>query len=423
MNYIKFIIFINLFGCSLCGAQELEMRNKISLTIEQAEQMVRENNLQLRSKVLEIEAAKADLKQSKLFENPQVSVLHNVYNRITGKYFDMGYDAETDVEVEQPIAIGGQRSQKINKAKALVSSAEFERDDTEREIFGDLESLFFSLYYVQKKQEVYDKELASVDKIVKAMEEQTAKGNMPRMELQRIQTMRFQLLQEKNELLCEEQEMQHQLQIMLGDSENYYQPQIKNSSIFNDTYTINSLDLTSQLESRPDLVALGYEMKAGEHEVKLQKAQALPQVSLKGEYDKNGSICHNFWGIGFSLSVPIFNQNQGNIAQAKAQYDQAKLNRELKQRQAENEVKRLVAEIKVNQQLVEEANQHLSASTESLLAEAQQQFMKHNISLLEFLDLYSSYKETHLAVLDAHNKMLQSAVKLNTEVGRQVIRY
>ena len=95
----------------------------------------------------------------------------------------------------------------------------------------------------------------------------------------------------------------------------------------------------------------------------------------------------------------------------------------LKQRQAENDVKRLVAEIKVNQQLVEEANQHLSASTESLLAEAQQQFMKHNISLLEFLDLYSSYKETHLAVLDAHNKMLQSAVKLNTEVGRQVIRY
>ena len=59
-----------------------------------------------------------------------------------------------------------------------------------------------------------------------------------------------------------------------------------------------------------------------------KKADALPRIALNGEWDKNGSVGHNFFAVGATVSVPLWNRNQGNIRSAKAQYAQATIERQ-----------------------------------------------------------------------------------------------
>lgn len=417
------IVFVLVSNIAQRAQAQTVGSNPISITLENAEQTMRQQHLQLRLKEGDVKKAESELKQSRLWENPQVSFQHNVYNPITKKYFDTGHEGETDIQIEQPIAIGGQHNAKVRKQKALAESQHAQLKDAERELIGQLDALMFDLYFTQLKQTIYNKEIASTEKILNAYRQQMKKGNIPAIEVQRIEAMRFGLLQEQNELIITEQDMQRQLRLMLNDdNESYYKPLINEKAIKEQiNYMYDNNEVLLMASTRPDIVSLRHEIKASEHEVKLQKAQALPQLSITGEWDKNGSICHNFFGIGFSVTIPLLNRNQGSIKSAKAELLQSQLSLEMKQLETKAEINKLTRQILTNHRLSDEADKSIGNNADNIINETEQQFLKHNISLLEFIDIYEAYKDAYLARIDAHNNLMQSAVELNTAVGKDII--
>jgi cobalt-zinc-cadmium efflux system outer membrane protein len=178
----------------------------------------------------------------------------------------------------------------------------------------------------------------------------------------------------------------------------------------------NLRELLSLAQSRPDVVAQGLGIQASEHEVKLQKANALPQVSLQGGYDENG------FAIGVGVSIPIFNHNQGNIRAAEIQTQQAMLQQEMNKQQMEADIRQDYNQLFLDKKIVDEADQNFSNSIDGMINQAEIQYMKRNISLLEFLDMYTSYKDSYIAIIEAKNQLLQSAIQLNVHVGRDVIK-
>lgn len=116
------IVFVLVSNIAQRAQAQTAGSNPISITLENAEQTMRQQHLQLRLKEGDVKKAESELKQSRLWENPQVSFQHNVYNPITKKYFDTGHEGETDIQIEQPIAIGGQHNAKVRKQKALAES-------------------------------------------------------------------------------------------------------------------------------------------------------------------------------------------------------------------------------------------------------------------------------------------------------------
>ena len=57
--------------------------------------------------------------------------------------------------------------------------------------------------------------------------------------------------------------------------------------------------------------------------LQLQKATAVPDVSLSLNYDKYGSYGTNYLGGGIEFNLPFFNRNQGGIKQARIAIDQS----------------------------------------------------------------------------------------------------
>ena len=59
--------------------------------------------------------------------------------------------------------------------------------------------------------------------------------------------------------------------------------------------------------------------------MKLQRANRIPDLTVRAGYRKHNETDDYAFIIEAQLPIPIFNQNQGNIAKARLEVDQAPL--------------------------------------------------------------------------------------------------
>lgn len=310
----------------------------ITLTLQQVDSLVVWQNLQLKVSRLEVDAAEAQLSQAKKYENPEVQVMHNVQNPENRRWFDASRHGQTDVQLSQPIAIGGQHRHKVRQAAASLRATQAAHNVAVFNVLYDARIAFAELHATLAKIDVYDTQIASVEKIRAAYSEQTANGNVSAVHTLRIQTMLNQLLAERTQLLAEASEQQSGLALLLN-IQNSITPTISADDVVQSatanlkklqTYIAqpNHESLQALIANHPEVLQAKWNEETLAHAVKLEKADALPRIAIQGEWDKNGSIGHNFFAVGATLSVPIFNRNQGNIRAAKAAQAQATIARQ-----------------------------------------------------------------------------------------------
>ena len=312
----------------------------VSLSLKESEQRFSEHNLEVIAERYNIDIAEAQVVQAKLFENPVVSLEQNVYNRLNGHYFDFGKQGETIVEVEQLIYIAGQRNKRVRLEKIHKEMALYQFEEVLRTLRSELKEKFVTLYFTRKSQSIYDREIDSLAHLLEVLKEQNEKGNVSLLEKSRIEALLLSLRQERNDIANQVISLQGDMRLLLGLSGNDTFEPIFDESVLNqiDMDSVPFSELTSLLYERPDLKLAQVSIKASEADVRLQRSLAFPEVSVKGTYDKAGNFINDYWAIGLSVSLPIFNRNQGNIRAAKLSVAQKAHKEEYARRQAENEL-------------------------------------------------------------------------------------
>ena len=170
----------------------------VKLNLQEAGQRFSTCNLELIAERYNIDMAEAEVIQARLFENPVISLEQNVYNRLNGKYFDMGREGEAVVEVEQLIYIAGQRNKRVRVEKLNKEMAVYQFEEVLRTLRSELNTKFIELYYTEKSLSVYDKEIDYLQRLLEVMKEQNEKGNISLLEKSRIQALLLSLQQERN---------------------------------------------------------------------------------------------------------------------------------------------------------------------------------------------------------------------------------
>lgn len=407
------------------------------MTIDEVDSLAALHNLQLKTLQLEVDAAEGQLAQARKYENPEVQLMHNIQNPLNRRWFDVGYDGQTDVQISQPIAIGGQYKNKVKQARASLNATRAGYQAEKMNVRREARTAFIDLYNAQQKLKVYDKEIASVEKIRKAFDEQAAKGNVSKMETFRIAAMLNQLRGEKMELMMQENNIQKDLRLLLnlkeetemkaGMEAEMEAEMDENAAICGVAELLakmqakklpaQSSELSSLLQNHPEMIQAKYQEESAQHAIRVEKSEALPRISLNGEWDKNGSIGHNFFAVGATVSLPLWNRNQGNIRSAKAQYAQAAIERQQRENELQASFRLHYQTTLQNLNLVEEQKKQLSADIGQLLSAAEEQFLKRNISVIEFVDLYSSYRDTQFMLQDAKAQLLKSCEELKKYAG------
>lgn len=397
----------------------------VKLNLQEAGQRFSTCNLELIAERYNIDMAEAEVIQARLFENPVISLEQNVYNRLNGKYFDMGREGEAVVEVEQLIYIAGQRNKRVRVEKLNKEMAVYQFEEVLRTLRSELNTKFIELYYTEKSLSVYDKEIDYLQRLLEVMKEQNEKGNISLLEKSRIQALLLSLQQERNETSNRVISLQGDMKLLLGlNATEVFEPVFDETVLKQvDIASIPFIELNNRLAERPDIKMARTNIQVSRANVSLQKSLAFPEVSLKGAYDRAGNFCDNYFAIGLSVSVPIFNRNQGNIKSARLSVLQNTNREELARKQAENELFISYARLEKAVKLYNTSNYELERDFEKIIDGVNSNYSKRNISLLEFIDYYQAYKETCLQLYQTQKDVFLAMEDINTVTGSDVFNY
>ena len=414
-----FLLFLLLAG-KMCAQQVAG-----TLTLKEAEQRFLERNLSLIAERYTIDMAQAQVLQAKLFENPVISLEQNVYNRLNGKYFDFGKEGEAVVEIEQVIHLAGQRNKQVRLEKINKEIAEYQFEEVMRTLRQELNEKFVEVYFLSKSIAIYEKEVNSLQVLLGGMKIQQEKGNISLMEISRLESMLFSLRKEKNERENDLLTTRGELNLLLNLPEDTQVQLSLDEEVLQqlDLSQLSFADLKAIINERPDQKIARSTVNASRANLKLQKSMAFPEFSVKGNYDRVGNFINDYFAIGVSLSVPIFNRNQGNIKAARFSIQQAGVQQEYAANRADMELFTAYTSLEKATQLYQSTNMDLERNFEKLITGVNENFTRKNISLLEFIDYYDSYKETCIQLYEIKKNVFLAMENLNTVVGQNVLNY
>lgn len=407
-------ICINLLLSSICWGQ-----NNIKLSVSEADNIFLSQNLHLLAQQYEINKAEAMLIQAGLFENPTVNFEQIAYNNETKRYFNTG--SQYAVEIEQLISISGKRAKQKEIERCNIEIARQEFEVVLRELKYALHTNLIDAAYTQKSILIFDKEIEHLDRLIKVYNIQYSKGNVSLMEKSRLEALLFTLKTEQLEYISKLNDIQKQLRLLLNFKQDVTViPDLGDFEINPLLLDINQFDIF--IENNPHIKIYEIQTKQEEANLALQKRLRVPDVAIKGIFDKASNISSNYVGVGVSVGLPFFNHNQGNIKAAIAQLAQHKFNQEYALNEINAEMTSKFSNLKLIYDFYVSIDKSLEKDFTDLIEGVSESFEKRNINLLEFIDYYETYKETCLKLFENETKLLTEAEEINRLVGNDYIK-
>ena len=418
-------LIIILLLLSVYGFLHAQETTALQLSLKDAEKIFLERNLSLIAERYNIDMAQAQVTQARLFENPVISLEQNVYNRLNGKYFDMGKEGEATAEIEQVINLAGQRNKRVRLERVNKEIAEYQFEEVLRTLRSELNRTFVEICFSTRSIGIYDKEIESLGLLMQATKEQQSKGNISLLESSRLESLLLSLRKEKNELENNLIGLYGELNLLLSLPTGQEVTLLLDDEILKqvDAATVSFTDMSRMLSVRPDLKMAHANVTAAQANLKLQRSLAAPEFSIKGMYDRAGNFIDNYFAIGASISVPIINRNQGNIKSAKLDIQQNGKEEEYAIEKARMELHAAYIRLQKAVELYRSSNDELEHNFGRLIEGVNENFRKRNISMLEFIDYYQSYKETCLQLHELKKEVFLAMENLNTIVGQTVFNY
>ncbi len=430
----KLLAILLLFCGKIMLSQQLPVIDSISISLSQAEEQFLKNNYLLLAQKYNVDAAKAMIRQAGLFNNPNIYYENNIYNKFSGKYFptatgnwgDYTTQGEFVVQYNWLFNIAGKRNKQVKVAKAQADIAQYQFDDIIRSLLFALRSDFYQLHYGLKSLNLFDEEIISLTSIVTGFEEQYKKGNISLRDLTRVRALLFSLQNDRLSLYNELQGVNKEFSILLNNIKPvWYKPQFNEADVntkYTQTKVAYSELITQALQNRPDMKAAQAQLTSAEANYKLQKATAMPDVMVQGVFDRNGSYIPNYSAVAVSVPIAIFNRNQGNIHAAKAYVDAATQQLQLKQTTVQNDVLVSFQKVLETEKLNNSMSPDFSKDFNEVLAGAKGNYEKKNISLLEFVDLFETYKETMVQQNKIKSQRINAYEELSFSVGKDLFK-
>ncbi|HEY9195333.1 MAG TPA: TolC family protein, partial [Mucilaginibacter sp.] len=339
----------------------------------------------------------------------------------TKRFFDTSHDGgEYSAQLSQLIQTAGKRNKNIQLAQISAQQAQYQLFDLLRTLRFTLRNDFYKIYFQQQSARVYQEEINSLAKTLKVFREQYSKGNIAQKEVLRIQSQLYSLQSEYNDLMDSIDNTESELKLMIkANPKSYIAPQLDvdldGKQVVADVPYQRLVD--SAYANRYDLKAARAAVDYSNINLQLQKANAVPDVSFQLAYDKQGSYIRNYSSAGLAFSLPFFNRNQGAIKQARIAVDASKVQLQSQQDQLESELANDYKGALRLENLYNSFDPAFKADFNHLIQEVFKNYQKHNISLLEFLDFYDSYKTNTLQLNNLQLNRISSLEQLNFATG------
>lgn len=416
----KFFLVI-LLSCVLYF-KGVAQQDSISITFQQAERILLQKNLQLLAQQYNVDINKALVQQNKYLDNPVLNTDQNIYD---GKFFRHNNDyGQVFVQIQQLIKTAGKRNKLIKLSQDAVLSSEQQLYDLMRNLRFVLHNDFSNIYQLLQVYKIYSSELISLQDLARGMDAQLQAGNISQKENLRIKSLLYALQTDQADLQIQITEAEKDVHTLLHIGNDTLIVPVMNT-VGNLSSPVQSLTLTrlidSSLVNRPDLQLAKTNLLSQQHNLNYQKALAVPDLTAGLEFDQHSSYAPNYYGLALSIPIPVLNKNKGNIRAAQVSIGLAQNGIQQVREQVSAEVSAAWQKLQISVSLQKIITQDFADKYEELFQNITKSFKLRQVSLIEFIDFFDSYKDARTKQLEQQAHLRDAIAEVNFTTGSNII--
>lgn len=324
------------------------------------------------------------------------------------------------ITLMQPLYAGGRIIAGNKLARIGKECAEENRRKTRMEVIADADNAYWTYIAVAKKVQMLGSYRTQMDTVCRQAEVALAAGMSVENDLLRIQTkqseIRYQLQKARNGLdLC-----RLALCNVLGQP---LDTEIVPLDTLIEVAAPEHMD--ESIAARPELTLLNKQVEAGEQQVKMARADVLPQIGLSAGYLYYGNIKlkgmnHDADGTAFpftqkfedglglvmaSVSIPLFHWGEGLKKVKKARFDleNARLDLQKNKRLLSIEARQAVQNVTDGYNMVQTARLSARQADENLRV-MQERYKNALSTLTDLLDAQSQWQQAQSNLIEAQTQ-------------------
>ena len=261
----------------------------------------------------DIRIAEARILQAKLSPNPEAEITSE--DLVGSGDYAGAKRSENTLSLEQLIELGGKRTARVREATRGRELAAFDYEAKKREVFRKTAGHFVDVLAAQRRVAINEELVRLANDFIPAVEKRLEAGKTSDLEKTRfdvaIASARIDLEQARRDVVAARQRLAAQW----GST----RPRFTSvSGHLESTPATASLEtLARRLTTNPRLARFGAELAQREAALVREKAAAIPDVTLRAGARQINETKDATAIVGFSLPLPLWNRNQGNVRAAR----------------------------------------------------------------------------------------------------------
>jgi cobalt-zinc-cadmium efflux system outer membrane protein len=277
-----------------------------------------------------------DLLQAALLCSPVIAAAQNEIGAATGRFRQAGlypnptieFEAEdipagdvdfsrnkNKVSIIQPIILGKRRSASVAAAAAEREARRFSLQNTVFEVLCNVRLAYAELLFARSSIALYAELLVNARETLQIAQTRFDALAASESDLIKAQVKVYELELGKRKLTRQIASATQALQSILQDAQLSSDKIVGDLSVTLPSFNLNQL-LADVSKQHPLILSAQKAVEAAENRFKLAKAERIPDVSFRGAFGRNSAEGENIIEAGISIPLPLFDRNQGRIAEA-----------------------------------------------------------------------------------------------------------
>ncbi|MEI7729501.1 MAG: TolC family protein [Verrucomicrobiota bacterium] len=231
------------------------------------------------------------------------------------------------LSLDVPIETAGKRNDRIEQARHASFAAYFGVATAAWQVRTHIRATALEWAAARKRQTFLETQLQAQDEMIRSLEQRVTAGALTAVELMPARVQRTRILVDLDDAKRVSMEALPRLADAIGLPARALQGVNISMDVFagpspRPAASLNIPERRQQvLQQRPEILAALEEYAATQASLQLEIARQYPDVHLSPGYQWDQG--NSKWTLGMSLELPVLNQNQGPIAEAKARREAA----------------------------------------------------------------------------------------------------
>jgi outer membrane protein, heavy metal efflux system len=393
----------------------------LGLTLAQALERFRGQNLKLVAARYELSAARADIIAAGLLPNPRLSLSAGFHLHGESDSADQQYS----IMLSQGLPLWGRLGASRDAATLAASATEKQFAADTWQLLSELRSAYLALQLAEARLQVLTAGLTDLQRVQSVLEARTAAGANPQYDRLRLEVERGTLRARIAEVELDVVDARAALAASIGGA-----PQAEELAA-SDALPEPALDareLTAlvrfALEHRHEIAATRFETGAAEARLRAARKRFIPEPELGIGYARSTNIPGAPAGASggallaaASIPLPLFDRGQGTIDRQVAQSAAARTRERDWQHTVQREVERAARAVQMTTTAYRAYREEASHNVETVRRIAEITYREGRGTILELLDAYSSYLRVEEQALELHGAALSASLELARALG------